>query len=54
MSDEDYDLWKFRIMELHNLQLSTNIVKLIKSRILRWADHVVRMEECSSLRTIPR
>ena len=31
--------------ELHNLYHSPNIVKVIKSRRLRWADHVARMEE---------
>ena len=27
---------------------SPNIVRMIKSRILRWAGHVARMEECGS------
>ena len=31
--------------ELHSLYLSPNIVRVIKSRRLRWAGHVVRMEE---------
>ena len=31
--------------ELNSLYSSTNIVLLIKSRIMRWAGHVARMEE---------
>ena len=31
--------------ELHGLYRSPNIVKMIKSRRLRWAGHVARMEE---------
>ena len=31
--------------ELHSLYRSPNIVTVIKSRRLRWAGHVVRMEE---------
>jgi hypothetical protein len=31
--------------ELHSLYRSPNIVRVIKSRRLRWAGHVVRMEE---------
>ena len=31
--------------ELHSLYLSPNIVRLIKSRRLRWAGQVARMEE---------
>jgi hypothetical protein len=31
--------------ELHNLYSSPNIIRMIKSRRLRWAGHVVRMEE---------
>jgi hypothetical protein len=31
--------------ELHNLYPSTNIVRVIKSRKMRWAGHVTRMEE---------
>ena len=30
--------------ELHSLNRSSNIVRMIKSRRLRWADHVARME----------
>jgi hypothetical protein len=30
------------------LYRSHNIVRVIKSRRLRWAEHVVRMEECRS------
>ena len=31
--------------ELHSLYRSSNIVKVIRSRRLRWAGHVARMEE---------
>ena len=31
--------------ELNDLYSSPNIVRLIKSRIMRWAGHVARMEE---------
>jgi hypothetical protein len=31
--------------EVHSLYLSPNVVRAIKTRILRWADHVARMEE---------
>ena len=32
-------------LELHSLYRSPNIVRVIKSRRLRWAGHVVRMED---------
>jgi len=31
--------------ELHNLYASPNIIRVIKSRGMRWAGHVVRMGE---------
>ena len=31
--------------ELNDLYSSPNIVRVIKSRIMRWAGHVARMEE---------
>ena len=31
--------------ELHSLYCSPNVVRVIKSRRLRWAGHVARMEE---------
>jgi hypothetical protein len=31
--------------ELHNLYSSPNIVRVIKSRTMRWAEHVARMGE---------
>jgi hypothetical protein len=34
--------------ELHSLHRSLNIVRAIKSRRLRWASHVARMEELFS------
>ena len=35
--------------ELHSLYLSPNIVRVIKSRRLRWAGHLARMEEVGEL-----
>ena len=35
--------------ELHSLYRSPNIVRVIKSRRLRWAGHVTRMEEGRSV-----
>jgi hypothetical protein len=32
-------------MELHNLYFSPSIIRIIKSRRMRWAEHVARMEE---------
>ena len=43
--------WKWRRLhneELHSLYRSPNIVRVIKSRRLRWAGHVARMEESRS------
>ena len=34
--------------QIHSLYRSPNIVRMIKSRRLRWADHVTRMEEYRS------
>ena len=34
--------------ELHSLYRSPNILRVIKSEILRWAGHVARMEESRS------
>jgi hypothetical protein len=31
--------------ELHNLHASPNIIRVIKSRRMRWAGHVARMRE---------
>ena len=31
--------------ELHSLYRSPNLLRVIKSRRLRWAEHVARMEE---------
>jgi hypothetical protein len=35
--------------ELHNLYASRNIFRLIKSRKMRWARHVARMEEMRNI-----
>jgi hypothetical protein len=39
------DWRKLHNEELHNLYSSSNIIKIIKSRRLRWAGHVARMGE---------
>jgi hypothetical protein len=31
--------------ELHNLYSSPSIIRIIKSRMMRWAEHVARMGE---------
>ena len=37
------------LSELHSLYRSPNIVRVIKSRSLKWAGHVARMEEGRSV-----
>jgi hypothetical protein len=43
--EEDGSWRKFHNDELHSLYSSLNIVRVIKSRRMRWAGHVVRMGE---------
>jgi hypothetical protein len=44
--DEVTGEWsKLRNKELHNLYLSPNIIRQLKSRRMRWARHVARMGE---------
>ena len=43
--DENGDWRRLHKEELHSLYRSPNIVRVIKSRRLRWAGHVARMEE---------
>jgi hypothetical protein len=43
--EEDGSWRKLRNDELHNLYSSPNIVRVIKSRRMRWAGHAARMEE---------
>jgi hypothetical protein len=38
-------LRKLHNEELHNLYSSSNIIRIIKSRRMRWAGHVARMAE---------
>jgi hypothetical protein len=38
-------LWRKLHNELHSLYSSLNIVRVIKSRRIRWAEHVACMEE---------
>jgi hypothetical protein len=43
--EEDGSWRKLQNDELHNLYSSPNIVRMIKSRRMRWAGHVARMRE---------
>ena len=43
--DENGEWRRLHNEELHSFYRSPNIVRMIKSRILRWAGHVARMEE---------
>jgi hypothetical protein len=43
--EEDGSWRKLHNDELHSLYSSTNIVRVIKSRRMRWAEHVARMGE---------
>ena len=47
--DENGEWLKLRNEEVHSLYRSPNIVRVIKSRRLRWAGHVARMEENRSV-----
>ena len=46
--DENWEWRRLHNEELHSLYRSPNIVRVIKSRRLRWAGHVAGMEECRS------
>ena len=43
--DENGEWRRLHNEELHSLYRSHNIVRVIKSRRLRWAEHVARIEE---------
>jgi hypothetical protein len=43
--EEDGSWRRFRNDELHSLYSSPNVVRVIKSRRMRWAGHVARMGE---------
>jgi hypothetical protein len=47
--EEDGSGRKLHNDELHGLYSSPNIVRVIKSRRMRWAGHVARMEEGRSV-----
>ena len=40
------------IEELHSLSCSSNVVKVIKFKLLKWAGHVVRMESRSAFKIL--
>jgi hypothetical protein len=40
-----YEAGENCIMELHNLYPSPNIIRMIKSRRMRWEGHATRVEE---------
>ena len=46
--NENGELRRLHNEELHSLYRSPNIVRVIKSRRLRWAGHIARMEEDKS------
>ena len=46
--DENGEWRRFHNEELHSLYRSPNTVRVIKSRRLRWAGHVARMEKSRS------
>ena len=43
--DENEDRRRFHNDKLHSLYLSSNIARTIRSRRLRWAVHIARMDE---------
>ena len=45
MRDENGEWRRLHNEELHSLYRSPNILRVIKSRRLRWAGHIVRIEE---------
>jgi hypothetical protein len=46
MTDEVTGGWrKLHNEELHNLYSSSNIIRMIKSRRMRWARHIVHITE---------
>ena len=47
--DENWEWRRLHNEELHSLYRSPNIMRVIKSRRLRWAGHVARMEEVRSV-----
>ena len=47
--DENGEWRRLHSEELHSLYRSPNIARVIKSRSLRWAGHVARMEEVGVL-----
>jgi hypothetical protein len=51
--DEVMGEWrKLHNAELHNLYSSPNIIRMIKSRRIRWAVHLARMGETNAYRIL--
>ena len=46
--DDNGEWRRLQNEELHSLYRSPNIVRVIKSKRLRWTSHVARMEKCRS------
>ena len=49
--DDNGEWRRFHNEELHSLYRSPNIIRVNKSRRLRWAGHVARMEEDTGIPT---
>jgi hypothetical protein len=47
--EEDLSWRKLNNVELHSPYSSPNIIRMVKSRRMRWAGHVARMEEGSGV-----
>ena len=52
-SDENGDWGRFHNEEIHSTYLSSDIVRVINSKTLRWASHLARMDEGRSDFKIP-
>jgi PAS domain-containing protein len=50
--DEVIGGWRKLHTELHNLYSSPSIIRMIKSRRMRWAGHVARMEKRNAYRLL--
>jgi hypothetical protein len=44
--------WKLHVEEIHNLYSSPKIIRMIKSRMMRWAGHVARMGDINAFKNL--